>query len=228
MASEIPERMPLIVNDEGDAVAALIANQQAVQGYRTYYTVQSGLYSILGQEEELAFLPPLLIQAEIVVFGDRTKEGQLIKNLGDLWFRILNHLKADPTFWFKLDWRKMEELVAGAYWKQGFPKVELTPPSGDKGRDVIATWPEVGQIRVFDQVKHHRTQNNLVDANDVRALLGVLTAQGNVSKGIITTTTDFAPGVYSDYDLQRLMPHRLQLKNGRELLPWLTSLLEKT
>ena len=44
----------------------------------------------------------------------------------------------------------------------------------------------------------------------------------NVSKGIITTTSDFAPGVYTDTEVQRFMPYRLDLRPKRRLLEWLT------
>jgi restriction system protein len=173
-----------------------------------------------------AELPFILVQSEIVVFGDKTSEGQLVTNVGLLFFEIIKRLKDDPDSWFTLDWRKLEELVAGAWKKTGYAKVELTPRSGDGGRDVIATWPEIGHIRIFDQIKHHKTSKALVERDDVDALLGVLTKQGNVSKGIITTTTDFAPGVYKDQDVKRLLPHRLELKNGQQLRDWLIRLQE--
>src|SRR2546423_8424130 len=50
----------------------------------------------------------------------------------------------------------------------------------------------------------------------------VLTIQGNVSKGIVTTTSDFAPSIFEETGY--LMPHRLELKNGTQLLGWLLGL----
>src|SRR5262249_27015111 len=107
-------------------------------------------------------LPFILVQSEIVVLGDKTSEGQLVTNVGLLFFEIIKRLKDDPESWFTLDWRKLEELVAGAWKKTGYPKVELTPRSGDGGRDAIATWPEIGHIRIFDQIKHHKNPKALV------------------------------------------------------------------
>jgi restriction system protein len=214
---------PIIFSHDGSTDAAMIAAHEAQR--RAQYRASASSTSFVPPPEEQGF-PPILIQAEIVVFGDRTEEGQLVKNVGVLWFEILNRLKADPEFWFKLNWRELEELVAGAYVRQGCSRVEVTPRSNDGGVDVIATF-ETGQIKIYDQVKHHQKRGKLVDANDVRALIGVLNLKGNVSKGIITTTTDFAPGVYKDEEVQRLIPYRLQTKNGTQLLSWLSSLVEK-
>jgi hypothetical protein len=52
---------------------------------------------------------------------------------------------------------------------------------------------------------------NPVTLDQVHSMLGVLSAQPNVSKGIITTTSDFAPGVYTDAEVQRFTPYRLDL-----------------
>ncbi len=58
-----------------------------------------------------------------------------------------------------------------------------------------------------------------ITPNDVRALLGVLERDRNVSKGIVTTTGEFAPGVYDEF--KDFMPHRLELRNGTQLKEWL-------
>jgi restriction system protein len=86
---------------------------------------------------------------------------------------------------------------------------------------VIATKPGFGSIRIFDQIKAYK-KGHEVTADEVRALAGVLTIQGNVSKGIVTTTSHFAPGIYTE--LAHLMPHRLELKNGTQLVEWFRAL----
>jgi restriction system protein len=67
----------------------------------------------------------------------------------------------------------------------------------------------------------------VVTLEEVAALVGVLTLRGNVSKGIITTTSSFAPGVMSDESLKKLMPNRLELKPRDVLLPWLAGIAAK-
>jgi len=74
--------------------------------------------------------------------------------------------------------------------------------------------------RIIDQVKAYRPGHR-VSADEVRALLGVLSADQNASKGLVTTTSEFAPKISEDRLLKPFMPHRLELKNGKQLAQWL-------
>lgn len=58
-----------------------------------------------------------------------------------------------------------------------------------------------------------------VTADAVRALIGVLSRDQDVSKGIVTTTSDFAPRI--EDELRAFLPSRIQLKNGAALKRWL-------
>ena len=200
----------------------------AARGVRVGARIQpgTGLLAIEGQEpgvvEEQRTMPPeILISASIINFGDKVTEGQLIDAVALPWFEILKELERDPQFLHQLDWRKIEELVAGAYKREGWPDVILTPRSGDRGRDIIVSKPGVGAVRFIDQVKAY-APGHRVNADEVRALMGVLTRDTNVSKGIVTTTATFAPGVYEEW--KESMPFRLELKDGRALTDWLMGL----
>ncbi|MBI3468598.1 MAG: restriction endonuclease [Planctomycetes bacterium] len=177
--------------------------------------------------EELASSPEVLLQATIVNLGDRTNDGHLIIAVAIPWLAILREIERDPDFLFRFatNPRKFEEFIAGAYHRAGWPQVELTPRSNDGGRDVIATKPGFGSIRFLDQVKAY-SPGTLVTHNDVRAMLGVLQTDVNASKGLITTTSDFQPGILSSDEFKRFLPHRLELKNGRQLRGWLMSIAD--
>jgi restriction system protein len=168
--------------------------------------------------------PPLpldlevLLQAAIILTGDKTQEGVLVQGVSVAWEEIIRWLSQDPDFLFKISWRKLEELIAGAYEREGWSEVILTPRSGDRGRDIIATRTGIGSIRFYDQVKRYRP-GHIVKADEVRAMLGVLTRDQNVSKALVTTTSQFAPGVFEE--LRDFMPYRLELKGGAQLLEWL-------
>jgi len=170
-------------------------------------------------------LPEIVIQAAIIVPGDNVTEGVVIEAVGPAFFEILKQLQNDPAFLYKFSEydRDFEELIAGAYKREGWPEVVLTPRSNDKGRDIIASKPGFGSVRFIDQVKAY-TPNHRVTANDVRAMIGVLTLEQNVSKGIVTTTSQFAPGIEKDENIKRLMPFRLELRDGKQLLDWLFKL----
>jgi restriction system protein len=92
----------------------------------------------------------------------------------------------------------------------------LTERRRNAGRDVIATKHGIATIRVIDQVKAYGP-GHLVTANDVRALLGVVDADG-ASKGFLTTTSDFAPRLRQDPLMKKHIGSQLELVNGTQLL----------
>ena len=163
-------------------------------------------------------MPEIALFAGILDKGAKTEDGTLIQAVAIPWFKIIEILRKDPAASFQIPPRQWEEIIAGAYVAAGFDEVILTPASGDLGRDVIATKNGFGSIRIYDQVKAYKP-GHLVTAEEVRAMSGIL--QGNVSKGIVTTTSEFAPRIKDDRILCQLMPHRLELKAGTQLLSWL-------
>jgi restriction system protein len=195
--------------------------QTMIYGSRQRYSIaaQSGHSEVVGPPVDLALrVPEVLLQAAIILTGDRTQEGILVQGVAVAWEEIIRHLAQDPEFLFKIDWRKLEELIAGAYQREGWSDVILTPRSGDKGRGIIATKTGIGSIRFYDQVKAY-APGHMVTADDVRAMAGVLSRDQNVSKALVTTTSRFAPGIYDEW--KSLMPYRLELKEGAQLLAWL-------
>jgi restriction system protein len=121
----------------------------------------------------------------------------------------------DPNARFEIPNRKLEEIVAASYRDAGFDEVILTPRSGDLGRDMIATKTGYFSVRIVDQFKAFRA-DRLVTANDVRALAGVVAIDPQASKGLVTTTSDFAPGIADEF--KSLMPHRIELVNGAQFV----------
>lgn len=166
--------------------------------------------------------PTLLLQTALVDLGSKTSEGHIIEAVTIPWRRIAREIERNPQFLFEFpqDSRKFEEFIAGAYDQDGW-EVTLTPSSGDLGRDVIATKPGHMSIRVLDQCKAF-SPDHVVTANDVRAMVGVLSRDQNVSKGVVTTTSEFAPGVHEEF--KEFVPFRLELRNGPALVKWLRSL----
>jgi len=160
-----------------------------------------------------------------VTLKKATDEGQIIELIEPAWNEIAKRIKTDPKIIYTISWRMWEEMIAGAYKKRGFDEVTLTPRSGDLGRDVIAVKHGLGAIRIVDQVKAHNP-GNLVKANDVRALLGVLQADPSATKGVVTTTADFAPGIEEDKLLKPFIPFRLELINGEKLTKLLPDLIK--
>jgi restriction system protein len=163
----------------------------------------------------------------LIIAPNKTSEGRIVHSADRAWFEIIRVLSIDWHAAFQISSHRWEEIIAGAYKVSGFDEVILTPRSGDLGRDVIATKRGIGSIRVVDQVKAYNP-SNLVTANDVRALCGIISPDG-ASKGFLTTTSSFAPGILTDPLLSKWMPNQLELIDGTALEKRLTELLaEKT
>jgi restriction system protein len=129
---------------------------------------------------------------------------------------VLNRIAGEIDAAFEIPPHQWEEITAGAYKRASFDDVTLTPRSGDHGRDVIAIKKALGFVRIIDQVKAYKPPH-LVTADDVRALMGVLQADG-ASKGFLTTTSDFAPLLRTDPLIKKFLPAQLELVNGVALL----------
>ena len=225
---------PFVEGDYG--MAALLEQWKHVSKTSEFYSV-SGIFNTLRKgwstapipvdavETTIKPLPAIVLQAAIIVPGREITEGVIIEAVGPAWFEILRQLERDPVFLYGFSKysREFEELIAGAYKKEGWPEVVLTPRSNDEGRDIVVSKPGFGSVRMIDQLKAY-APNHPVTANDVRALIGVLTLDPNVSKGVVTTTSHFAPGIEKDENIRRLMPFRLELRNGKDLCDWLARL----
>lgn len=167
--------------------------------------------------------PEILLQAEIVLLGPKTDEGVLIRAVALPWKEIVDRLLKDPDFlvFFAKNPRKFEEFIAASYERAGFDEVTLTPQKGDGGRDVIAVKNGFGSVRILEQAKAY-SPGYLVTHDDIRAMVGVLALDQGASKGIVTTTSDFQPGILKPgSQFAPLLPHRLELKNGHALIQWL-------
>jgi len=167
-------------------------------------------------------LPEILLQS-VVIRGDRTSEGHIIEAVAPAWHAILDILKRRPAEMFEIPASTWEEIIAGAYERAGFDKVILTPRSGDRGRDVIAEKTGWGSVRFIDQVKAYKP-GHLVTAEEVRALGFVLLADHAATKGIVSTTSKFAPRIAEDPLICPYLPTRIELIDGSELIQRLGSL----
>jgi len=159
----------------------------------------------------------------IVIPAKKVLGGLLISATSVIWGEVINTLKRDWSMAYSIPPRKWEEIIAGAFKQAGFEEVVLTPSSGDRGRDVIAIKRGIGCVKIIDSVKAYKP-GNLVGYDDVRALLGVLSGERDASKGIITTTSGFPPGIAKEPFIAPFMPTRLELMDGQALQKWLFEL----
>lgn len=169
---------------------------------------------------------PSVSLSSVIIPEHKAAEGTLIKSTSALWTAIVTKLSENWEGAFSVDATTWEEIIAGAFKKEGYDEVILTPRSGDHGRDVIAILKGIGSIKVIGSVKAYHP-GLLVNYDQVRALLGVMAGEHNTSKGIITTTSDFPPRIMEDPFIAPFVPYRLELINGKKLQSWLKQLLQK-
>jgi restriction system protein len=160
---------------------------------------------------------PTLITQTLITPAAKTAEGILIQSITIPLEKISEIIINDPSAVYQIDPRKWEEIIAGSYKVAGFDEVILTPRSGDHGRDVIAVKHGFGSVRFIESVKRY-TPGSFVKADDVRALGHVLQADHNATKGIVSTTWEFAPKIREDPFIKPYLPYRIELLNGTALI----------
>lgn len=160
-------------------------------------------------------IPNLLLQAAVEK-GKKTDDGEIVIAVTAVWYEIIKLIEKDPSVIHKIDWRKLEEIVAGMHERTGiFDEVILTPRSGDRGRDVVLIRHGHYSLHFFDQIKAYSSKR-LVTADMIKASL--LTMEGNnYQKVIVTTTGSFAPRLLDDPAITRYYPKQLELVDGEEL-----------
>jgi restriction system protein len=162
-----------------------------------------------------------LSTAAILIPAGHSTEGLLVKSYGAAWVEIASLLGNNWTAAFQIEPRQWEEILAGALHKEGF-SVTLTPRSKDHGRDVIAEKTGVGCMRMLGSMKAY-APDHLVPREHVHEVLGVVET-ARATKGMIVTTSDFAPELFDAPGLAAEIPNRLELMNGVQLQQWLRGL----
>jgi restriction system protein len=153
----------------------------------------------------------------IVTFELAVPDGQIIKFVDPVYRQLVSEIEKNPEIIYQIKPRKWEEIIAAAYDKEGFDEVILTSQSGDYGRDVIAIRKGFYSVKFIDQVKAYKP-GHIVTANEVRALIGVLSTEQDASKAIFTTTSAFAPKLEDDKLIKPLLPTRLELVDKEKLI----------
>jgi restriction system protein len=99
-----------------------------------------------------------------------------------------------------LDWRNMQNLVAGILKGMGY-NYRVSPPGSDRGRDVIASPDGLGLLdpRIVVQVKHRDGQ---VGAPEIRSFIGGLRTG---HKGLYVSTGGFSKEAKYEAD-RSIMP----------------------
>ncbi|WP_430788130.1 restriction endonuclease [Actinoplanes sp. G11-F43] len=109
------------------------------------------------------------------------------------------------------DWREFEQVVEHLYDAMGY-KTELTPRSGDKGRDVVARRSDNDYHQtVYIQCKRY-TKKRI--SSDQASSLGGRINQSEALRGVLVTTSSFEPAALEHARIDQ----RIELIDGPNLI----------
>jgi HJR/Mrr/RecB family endonuclease len=99
--------------------------------------------------EKVKEVKPLstLVLSALILPEAKVADGMSIQTITVSWQEIVKHLEKNWDTAYEIPPEKWEEIIAGAFKKEGYHEVILTPRSGDGGRDVIAIRRGVGTVK---------------------------------------------------------------------------------
>lgn len=129
---------------------------------------------------------------------------------------LIRYLSQHPDKMHQLTPRKYEELIAELFKDKGYD-IELTPSSGDGGKDIICTHHGMaGSMLIYVECKKYAPEN-AVGVEIVRGLHGVITSD-KATKGVIATTSRFTKGAR---DFHSKNQYHLSLADFDVVTQWL-------
>jgi hypothetical protein len=120
---------------------------------------------------------------------------ECLKRVDFIPLTVLDGILRSPEAMRTLSARDFEKFIATLIDQLGFENVELTPSSGDQGRDIIASKRMHGIPIIFAFECKLYKPGNPVGPDILRALLGTVRhARTAANKGVLVTTSTFSPG----------------------------------
>ncbi len=156
------------------------------------------------REDEVQFEPSLQVQ--------------VISAISDA---LIEHFHRHPGDMRSMQPRLFEELVAELISGQGF-EVELTQQTRDGGYDIVAVKHDLFATRHLIECKRY-AEGRPVGVREVRALHGVVTAEG-ASKGVIVTTSRLSRDAALEVEKH---PWRLGKTEYQDLKVWILAYLKR-
>jgi hypothetical protein len=160
-------------DDRADAIVAEI-----VADYELLKSESAGSASVVGYGDFFALNARFDTEVEI--------GGSTITTItAGVQRELISEASRNPKLLYQLSPRAFEELIADLFEGFGFD-VELTAPTRDHGRDVIALGHNPLQVKLLIECKRYGAQKK-VSIQPVERLFGVVKDE-NATKGILVTT----------------------------------------
>lgn len=171
-----------------------------------------------------SFTRPGLVDRNGKPLSSRSVKGKaFITDVREVNDWIVRRVRQDPELVHMLTPRQFEQLSAELFTRLGYD-VELTPASGDGGKDlIIVKRSDLGTMMTYVECKHY-APNQRVGVGVVRTLHGVVD-QGRATSGMVLTSSRFTRGALN---FQRSLEYRLSLKDYADFKDMLDRALPPT
>jgi hypothetical protein len=154
-------------------------------------------------------------ETEIIYSANKQEVSLITKFSDELLARILKH----PKERFSVSPRVFEETVAEILNRMGY-SVQLTPQSGDKGRDIIANLSTpTAPILMLVECKRY-APDRLVGVEPITRLWSRL-FDDKANLALAVTTSGFQPVAH---EFAKTRGYQVQLADGEQFMKWIQSL----
>ena len=164
--------------------------------------------------------------SSVIVPERKVAEGILVKSVSILWARIVDELEADWTKAYQNPAPRVGGADRGCFQQSRIrgrdPDAALRRPRTP--RDCVQ---QRRRLRQDHRVRESLQARPSGEARRRESPAGRPQWRTERSKGIVATTSDFAPELTSDRFVKPYLPTRLELLNGVELQHWLAKLAKK-
>lgn len=158
-------------------------------------------------------------------------ESRLITDISEIENtipRLIELIKEDSSYIYRITTREFEEIVAEIFRAQGY-QVDLTKRTRDGGKDVIAIHRNVLGLETcyFIECKRHALDSK-VDVSIVREVYGVHSTRNGPNKSIIATTSTFTPDAIQYVNNEVRSRWDMELKDIQDVLQWIKNYKPQT
>lgn len=157
-----------------------------------------------------------LLYEDLLASSLPDKEVLVVSLANHHWSRIIAELAKEPESLYKFEPHKFEELIAELFARDGL-EVEVTLPSKDGGRDILALEKTATGTHLYLVECKRYARHRPISVDIIRALYGVVEEE-RATGGIIVTTSHFTSDAWK---FREKINYRMALRDYDTLKEWL-------
>lgn len=153
------------------------------------------------------------------IYESKNKNSNIILS-NELYSELIQKIKEHPEYRFSIPPIVFEELIADIMIRLGY-KTYITPRSGDKGRDIIATLDTpLSPMLILVECKRY-AKNRLVGFEPISRLLVRSRDIDRANLAMVVTTSGFQKIAVEE---SKHFQYQLSLKDGKDFMNWIKNI----